>query len=70
MNWENAKHACIDRNNLTKPPLPAEVMHDLERWSEDEVQIRKKGSSPKVTHKSLPRTLTNRHSQTQPDTGA
>ena len=45
-------------------------MHDLERWSEDEVQIRKKGSPPKVTHKSLPRTLTNRHSPTQPETGA
>ena len=45
-------------------------MHDLERWSEDEVQIRKKGSPPKVTHKPLPRTLTNRHSPTQPETGA
>ena len=39
LNWEGAKHACLVRKNLTKPPLPAEVMHDLELWSEDEVQI-------------------------------
>ena len=30
LNWESAKHACLDRKNLTKPPLPAEVMHDLQ----------------------------------------
>ena len=69
LNWESAKHACLYRKNLTKPPLPTEVMHDLERWSEDEIHIRKKGSPPKVTHKPLPRTLTNRHSPTQPETG-
>ena len=36
LNLESAKHACLDRKNFTKPPLPAEVMHDLERWSEDQ----------------------------------
>ena len=70
LNWESAKHACLYRKNLTKPPLPTEVMHDLERWSEDEIHIRKKGSPPKVTHKPLPRTLTNRHSPTQPELAA
>ena len=45
-------------------------MHDLKRWSEDEVQIQNKGSPHKVTLKSLPRTLTNTHSPTQPETGA
>ena len=70
LNWESAKHACLDRKNLTKPPLPAEVMHDLQRWAEDEVQIQKKGSTPKVTHKSLPRMLTNTHSPTQSETVA
>ena len=39
LNWENAKHACLDRKNLTKPSLPAEIMHDLQNWSEDEVSI-------------------------------
>ena len=39
LNWENAKHACLDRKNLSKPPLPAENMHDLQHWSEDEVSI-------------------------------
>ena len=29
LNWENAKYACLDRKNLKKPPLPAEIMHDL-----------------------------------------
>ena len=70
LNWESAKHACLDRKDLPKPPVPAEVMHDLKRWSEDEVQIQKKGSPPKVTHKSLPWTLTNTHSTTQPETSA
>ena len=23
LNWESAKHACLDRKNITKPPLPA-----------------------------------------------
>ena len=70
LNWEGAKHACLDRKNLTKPPLPAENMHDLQRWSEDEVQIQKKESPPRATNKSLPRTLTNTHSPTQLETGA
>ena len=70
LNWESAKHACLDRKNLTKPPLPAEVMHDLQRWAEDEVQIQKTGSTPKVTHKSLPRMVTNTHSPTQLETVA
>ena len=30
LNWDNAKHAYSDRKNLIKPPLPAEIMHDLE----------------------------------------
>ena len=42
LNWENEKHACLDRQNLTKPPLPAEIMHDLQHWSEDEVLINKR----------------------------
>ena len=39
LNWENAKHACLDQKNLTKSPLPAEIMYDLQHWSEDEVSI-------------------------------
>ena len=54
LNWENAKHACLDRKNLTKPPLPAEVMHDLQRWSEDEVNINKREQILQ-----MPRNLTN-----------
>ena len=29
----------IKNARLTKPPLPAEIMHDLQQWSEDEVSI-------------------------------
>ena len=29
-NWDNAKHACLDRKNLTHPPIQAEIMHDLQ----------------------------------------
>ena len=70
LNWESAKQACLDRKNLTTPPKPTEIMHDLQRWPEAEIQIQKKGSPPKATHKSLPRTLTNTQSPTQPETGA
>ena len=42
LNWENEKHACLDRQNLTKPPLPAEIMHDLQHWPVDEVLINKR----------------------------
>ena len=42
LNWENAKHACLNRKNLTKPPLATEIMHDLQQWSEDEVSINKR----------------------------
>ena len=45
-------------------------MHDLERWSEDEVQNRKKVTQQKVPHKATPRTLENKHSSPQPETGA
>ena len=42
LNWENAKHACLDQKNLKKPPLPPKIMHDLQHWSEDEVSIKKR----------------------------
>ena len=42
LNWENAKHACLDRKNFTKPPLPPEIMHELQHWPEDEVSINKR----------------------------
>ena len=54
LNWENAKHACLDCKNLTKPPLPTQVMHDLQRWSEDEVSINKRDQK-----QQMPRDLTN-----------
>ena len=66
LNWENAKHACLDRKNLTKPPLPVEVMHDLQRWSEDQVNINKRDQKP-----HMPRDFTNADLTTQQkDTGA
>ena len=66
LNWGNAKHACLDRKNLTKPPLPAEIMHDLERWSEDEVSVREKGK----TSPQMPKKLQKANSPTQQKTGA
>ena len=66
LNWENAKHACLDRKNLTKSPVPAEVMYDLQRWSEDEVSINKRDQKPQ-----MPRDLTHSDVTTQQkDTGA
>ena len=65
LDWESAKHACLDRKHLTKPPLPAEVMHDLKRWSEDEVSINKR--EPKL---QMPRNLTNTDLPTQQNTAA
>ena len=31
LNWENAKHACLDMKNLIHSQIPAEIMHDLQR---------------------------------------
>ena len=53
LTWEKAKHACLDRKNLTKPPLPADIMHDLQRWSEDEVTVKEKGKANTQSPKSL-----------------
>ena len=60
LNWENAKHACLDRKNLTKPPLPADAMHNKQRWSEDEVNINKRDQKLQI-----PRDLTNSDLTTQ-----
>ena len=62
LNWESAKHACLDRKKLTKPPIQAVIMHDLQRWTEDEVSKKKQ--------KPLPRKLQNAHSPKQQETGA
>ena len=64
--WENTKHAFLDRKNLTKPPLPAEIMHDLQRWSEDEVLVREKGK----TSPQMPKKLQKANSPTQQKIGA
>ena len=67
--WESAKHACLDIKNLTKPPLPAEIMHDLQRWSEVEVSIRRQ--EPKLKsqmQKNLQKKKTN--SPPRQNTGA
>ena len=42
LNWENAKHTCLDPKNLTHPPIPAEIIHDLQMWSEDELCIKRR----------------------------
>ena len=44
--YENTKQPCSDRNNLTKAPVPAEIMHDLQRWSEDEVLFKRRTNLP------------------------
>ena len=65
LNMKNAKLACLDRKNLTKPPLPAEVLHDLQRWSEGEGSINKRDQKPQ-----MPLELTNSDVTTQQkDTG-
>ena len=40
LNWESAKHACSDRKNFSKPPLPAEFMHDLQRYRSADTEER------------------------------
>ena len=67
-NWESAKHACLDKKKLTKPPLPAKIMHDLQRWSEEEVCIKHRGPKPKSP--TLSKNLENTSTPTQPATGA
>ena len=68
---QNCKHCTEqDRKNPTKPLLPAEIMHDLQRWSEDEVSIREKGKTgpqmPKKLQKANSMTKQkNRHRKSQ-----
>ena len=46
LNWENAKHACLDRKFLLHPPIPAGILHDLQKWSEDKVTIKRRNPEP------------------------
>ena len=67
---QNCKHCTEqDRKNLTKPLLPAEIMHDIQRWSEEEVSIREKGKTspqmPKKLQKVNSMTKQNRHRKSQ-----
>ena len=50
---------------MTKPSLPAEVMHDLQRWLKDDVSIKKKNVRP-----NMPKNLENTNSRTQLTSGA
>ena len=52
LSWENAKHACLDKKKLTKPLLPAEIINDLQRWSEDNnLRKEKEKASPQMPKK-------------------
>ena len=46
LNRESAKHACLDRKNLTKPPLLAENLRCLHIRSEDKVAIKRRPTDP------------------------
>ena len=50
---------------MTKPQLPAEVRHDLQRWSEDEVCIKKKN-----VRSNILKNIENTNSPTQLTSGA
>ena len=39
LNWQNAKHACLDRKTLIHPQILAEI-YDLQNWSVDEVAMK------------------------------
>ena len=62
LSWENTTHACLDRKYLIHPPIPAEVMHDLQKWSEDEVTIRRR--TPESTVIQTPTNTANQQPQT------
>ena len=57
LNWENAKHACLDRKHLTHPPIPAEIMHDLQKWSENELCIKRRKPEPIVADNTEIKTI-------------
>ena len=52
LNWENAKHNYLDRKNLIHPPIPSQIMHDLQNWSEDEVSMKHKIPEPTIAKNS------------------
>ena len=53
------QNACLDRENLIHPPIPAEIIHDLQKWSVDEVIINYKILEPIIAKN--PGTADNRH---------
>ena len=57
LSWESAKHTCLDQKNLIKPPLPAEILHGLQLWSEDEVSIKSRESKINEKSPTLPKNL-------------
>ena len=57
-NWESAIHACLDRKNLTKPPLPVDIMHDLQHWSENEVSTNERKQQPQPQSTEANKTAT------------
>ena len=40
LNWENTKHACLDRKSLLHHSIPSEIRHELQKWSEDEITFK------------------------------
>ena len=63
LNWENAEHACLDRKNLIHPPIPAEILHDLQKWSEDEVNINTRYLSLSMSIIQVQRTIVHKQLQ-------
>ena len=62
LNWENAIHACLGRKHLIHPPNPAEIEHDLQKWFDDEVNIKHKLPEP-----TLPRNQEQRKTVHEPE---
>ena len=51
MEWQKP-HACLDRKNLLHPSTPAELKHELQKWSGDEITIKHRIHEPTIFKQS------------------
>ena len=65
LNWESAKHACLDRKNFTKPPLPAKVMQDLHAGRRTKCQLKNRNRKLNNNYRGLFKTATRNKTQWQ-----
>ena len=46
--WEKRQTRLFRWENLMQPTIPAEIMSDLRKWSEDEIRVKRRITEPAI----------------------